>query len=319
MLYAFMNMEQDYYIHLHGEITLHKAGTGTCPGIGRMSLTAADSLEVLREIGEEKLKKERILIDFTGIDSAEDAVKAALFRVLTTIYSNQNEIYLLRMPAQIKEELCAQLEKANIPIWEEQNEAGEWYCGLCLGKEDGVRLTASDCEKRKKEIELDNLLILLEDAPKGKAFQVKKLIEDGEYSIFYYVYRLALQMVRAGLASADASQNSRICLIPDNQSGEYLCQMLQTVLGVGAKTEAELKKKVEPDKEYYIVRDVIHMFCELNRLGMILAQAGKEISGSICLLDIHTGVGNYANRVSFHTIDLVKGLGYRIKMQKKLN
>lgn len=316
MLYSFMNVNKDYYVHLHGELILREAKDGVCTGGGHRILTAGYGLDVVREIGEEKLKNERILIDFTDIDGMTEAVGSVLCRVLADMKEKRNEVYLLKLPRQMKDELCIGLRTAGIVFLEKSNGQDEWYCGIPVDDEhDG--LTVAECEMLKTEIQRDNLLILMDDATTGKAFDIKRLLEDREYCIFYYIYQLAVKMAREGLASYDPSQNSDLCLVPDNQSGEFICRELHTVLGASVRTEEELKTKPESGKKYYIVRDVIHMFCELNRLGTVLAQNGESITGSLCLLDIHTGVGARINRVSFHTIDLEKGIGYRIKLKKE--
>lgn len=316
MLYSFMNVNNDYYVHLHGEIILREAKDGVCTGDGHRVLTESYGLDAVKEIGKEKLENERMLIDFTDIDGMTEAVEAALCRVLADMKENGNEVYLLKMTRKMKNKLCAALRTAGMEAFEKSNGQDEWYCGIPAG--DGQdSLTAAECEKLKAEIQRDNLLILMDDAPSGKAFDIKRLLEDGEYCIFYYIYQLAVKMVRDGLASYDPSLNGDLCLIPDNLSGEYICRELHTVLGAGVRTEEELKTKAEPGKKYYIVRDVIHMFCELDRLGTVLAQAGGMITGSVCLLDIYTGVGARTNRVSFHTIDMEKGIGYQIKKKKE--
>ena len=316
MLYSFMNVNSDYYVHLHGELILREAKDGCCTGGGHRILTAGYGLDVVREIGEEKLENERILIDFTDIDGMTETVVSALCRVLADMKESHNEVYLLKMSRQMKDELCTGLRKAGIAPLEKTNRQDEWYCEIPVNNDqDG--LTIEECEKLKTEIQRDNLLILMDDAPTGKAFDIKRLLEDREYCIFYYIYQLAVKMAREGLVSYDPSQNGDLCLVPDNSSGEYICRELHIVLGAGVRTEEDLKTKVEPGKKYYIVRDVIHMFCELNRLGTVLAQDGESITGSLCLLDIHTGVGARINRVSFHTIDLEKGIGYRIKLKKE--
>ena len=59
------------------------------------------------------------------------------------------------------------------------------------------------------------------------------------------------------------------------------------------------------------------MFCELSNLTAIIEGAGGIVCGSVCLIDIITGVGGRKKRVSVYTIDLEKGISYRLRNKKK--
>lgn len=314
MLYSFMNAGENNYVHLHGEQAVRKVKSGCAVAVRNAVLTGEYILDALQELSEEGLRGERLILDFGGVGDVEEQVKEALADLFAQLKEADNRLYLIRMSEAVKDIMSAILQEEEIVFREEQGEEEDWYC---ITDDSEEKMSPEECLKLAESIHVDNLMILVEDGPKGKSMDIRRLLDDGEYCVYYFIYRLAVKLVKEKLVSPEPAENGDICLIPDNASAEYICNELAAILGVKVQGEAALKRIRKVQYRYLIVRDVIHMFCELNRLSAVLASKGTEPEGSVCLLDINTGVGSRKNRVSFHTIDMEKGISYRIRQKQE--
>lgn len=311
MLYTLLNERENYYLNLHGERMLwsyHRAyeedgGTGPVDGA------------VFKELAAEKLKRERIFIDFRFIDALEGEGGKALAKAIRKLLERDNKICVVRAMQGVWQEIESCLQGAGICCHEKQGEAGEWYLSAGLA---GQELSGPDIglwERLIKEIHKDNLLILMHESPTGKSFDVKRILEDGEACLYYFFYRLSMKMQTEGLVPADEEARNKICLIPDTQPAVHMVRILSKLLGVRAEWEEPLADRIVADTEYIIVRDVIHMAFQLEKYARIAKVKNASIIGSACLLDINTGVGSRNVRVSLHTIDLEKGISYRLRQK----
>ncbi|MDE6063123.1 MAG: hypothetical protein K2G20_00835, partial [Lachnospiraceae bacterium] len=204
-----------------------------------------------------------------------------------------------------------------IAMQREQAEGGEWFCEVSPSSSAGDIRQAALCEKAIHDIHMDNLMILMEESPKGKTFQIDRLLQDGEKCLYYFFYRLAMRLVEKGMVDSCGKNRDKLCFVPDNPPAIPIAKALAVFLGTKVQCDEAQDGRFRPDMEYIIVRDVFHMSCELDRLSAAISLSGGQVKGVACLVDIYTGVGDRKNRVSLHTIDLERGISYRIRQKRE--
>lgn len=160
MLYSFMNVGENNYVHLHGEQAVRKVKSG-CAVAVRNAMLAGDSiLEALKELSEEGLQGERLILDFGGVGDVEDTVKERLRELLVQLREDNNRLYLIRMSEAVKNNMQIILEAAGISFFEEQGKEDDWYC---MADASEQAMTSEKCLQLAESIQVDNLMILVED------------------------------------------------------------------------------------------------------------------------------------------------------------
>lgn len=317
MLYSLMNSNADYYVSLHGEQTIRLAKENACQETNSVWQDEPVSAGIMQRLGATDIRNERLFIDFEGIRRHYNDETLDLQEALELLHSRQNTVYLMNIMGETGAFLEEGLGKKGIPMLCEQEEGGGWFCKVSALQEELEARQAVLCEKAIYDIHQDNLLILMEESPRGKTFDIDRLLRDGETCLYYFFYRLAMRLVEEGLAKPLGENGNRLCFVPDNPPAVPIAKALAAFLGAEVCCEEAQTDRFRADRDYVIVRDVFHMSCELDRLNAAISFWGGQVKGVACLVDIYTGVGNRKNRVSLHTIDLERGIGYKIRQQKE--
>lgn len=314
-MFSLMNTGENFYCHLMAEQVLSEVMEQPNDRQKRGLLEETVSSTIVRDILDEALSYVRVFLDTSGIVYFDSTVLNNLLDVTESLLDSQNEVLFVGEREEIKEALKSGIQKRKYETWEEFSQKSGWF--LAIGNSRYLKqMGAEHCYEIIRRIHYDNLRILVAEGPKGKTLDMKRLLEDGEDCVYYYCYKLALKMVKEKLVFSDSIQNKKICLVAGNDAGYYVVRELSKILGTNKCTEKDIVvKPVEMDK-YIIVRDVIHMFCELSRLTAMIEGSGGLVGGSACLIDINTGVGSRKNRVSLYTIDLEKGISYRLRQKR---
>ena len=165
---------------------------------------------------------------------------------------------------------------------------------------------------RMRKLHRENLFILMEEKPEGRAFNLEKLSLE-EPCVFYFYYRIALRLLRE--KNCDTDEENQLHLVAGNAAGAVLAREVSRLLfrDVCACSYGEFIPKA--GAKYVVVRDVVHAFYELEKFRNAALEAGGEVVSAMSLLDINTGVGNRVKRISLYTIDLEKGISYRLKQK----
>ena len=316
-MYSLMNVGKNYFCHLHAEQVLAEVMDEGNDQQKKGLLEETISLSIMKCILQESLSCVRIFLDTTGVLYLEPTVLDTLLDTTRVLLKSENEVYFLGCSEEIKEVLKKRYQTSGYEVREQFSMGKFLYLEIGMSLYSHIELTGEQCFKILYEIHADNLRILVADGSKGKSLDLKRLLEDGEDCVYYYFYRLAQRMVEEKLVHTEPSRNQEIFLAAGNDAGYYLARELSRILGTNVCTEKNIVVKPGDNNKYIIVRDVIHMFCELNRLTTLIEGKGGFVSGASCLIDINTGVGSRKNRVSFYTIDLEKGISYRLRNKKK--
>ena len=316
MLYSLMNSNADYYVNLHGEQAIRYAEGGIWEGTDPAWQEGQVTAGGMQRIADTDIRNERLFIDFEGILRHQNDGEQDMQKTLELLHSRQNTVYLMNLVEETGIVLEKGLGQKGIAVQREQAEGGGWFCEVpgLQGKRDVHQAVL--CEKAIHDIHMDNLLILMEESPRGKTFQIDRLLRDGETCLYYFFYRLAMKLLEEGMASPFGENRDKLCFVPDNPPAVPIAKALAVFLGAQVKCKEETNGRFRADWDYIIVRDVLHMSCELDRLRTAISLGGGQVKGVACLVDIYTGVGSRKNRVSLHTIDLERGISYRIRHKK---
>ncbi len=309
MLYSLLNTDNNFYVNICGELAILN--------LEESDLKQEKAIpEILNQIREEEIQKERLFIDFSGTCIWESDDQNIIIKMILNLRESENEIYLIKLSENIRKTMELRLRNAGIGFERECSQDGEYYYSI-LG--DGKEhLTVIECDTIIKGIHVDNIMILVEEGAKGKNLNLERLLADGEYCMYYFLFRLAMKMTEENEVFRDEENRSKIILVPHNEAAVLMVQVLARFLHVQA-WEAPKENMISSEWEYIIIRNVIHMFFELDGIIAYITKAGARVRGSACLLDIHTGVGSIRDRVSLHTINLEKGISYRLQQKKDLN
>lgn len=317
MLYSLMNSNADYYVNLHGEQIITQAEKSVWKGTDCIWPEEPAPAGIMQRIADTDIQNERLFIDFEGIIQGQGDGEKDIQETLELLHSRQNTVYLMNIVEETGIYLEKGLGKKGIAMQREQAEGGEWFCEVSAVSGARDTCQALLCEKAIRDIHMDNLLILMEESPKGKTFQIDKLLQDGETCLYYFFYRLAMRLVEEGMAKPFGENRSRLCFVPDNSPATSIAKALAVFLGAEMKCIEEENGRFRADLEYIIVRDVFHMSCELDKLSTAISLSGGQVKGVACLVDIYTGVGDRKNRVSLHTINLEQGISYRLRQKRE--
>lgn len=317
MLYSLMNSNADYYINLHGEQVIMQAERSVREETDRILQKETAPAGIMRKLAATDLRNERLFIDFEGIMRRQDDGEEDIQRTLELLHSRQNTVYLMNIVKETGICLEKGLEKKGIAMQGEQAEGGEWFFEVLPLSGAGDMHQAAVCEKAIHDIHMDNLLILMEESPRGKTFHIDRLLRDGETCLYYFFYRLAMRLVEEGLAKPFGENGDRLCFVPDNPPAVPIAKALAVFLGAEVICGEAQNGRFRRDMDYIIVRDVLHMSCELDRLYTAISLDGGQVKGAACLVDIYTGVGERKNRTSLHTINLEHGIGYRLRQKRE--
>lgn len=313
MLYSLMNSNADYYVNLHGEQAIMYAESGIGEGTDRTWQEGQVTAGVMQRIADTDIRNERLFIDFAGILRHQNDGEQDMQKTLELLCSRQNTVYLMNIVEETGIFLEKGLRQKGIAVQREQEEGGGWFCEVpgLHGKRDIHQ--AALCKKAIHDIHMDNLLILMEESPRGKTFQIDRLLRDGETCLYYFFYKLAMRLLEEGMAGPPEENRGKLCFVPDNPPAVPIAKALAVFLGAQVKCDEGSNGRFRADWDYIIVRDVLHMSCELDRLCTAISLDGGQVKGVACLVDIYTGVGSRKNRVSLHTINLEQGISYRIR------
>lgn len=328
MLYSWMSEGNACYVSLHAEEVL-RTGLETYGAAEELSLQARQVTErPFCELLREELREELIFLDFERIE-AMTAEATTCFEKCISAFWEKNHICLFHMTDFVKEQVRTVLEKLGIlctllpgndgGFWGELPGgdiiSGELAKGSAVSDggapESSKALTEEAVLERVHEIKESNLLILMEDGPKGKCFDIARIQKDGELCMHYFFYCLAMELVQAGMVSERVSDNHDICFVPDNVQSVAIAKGLAGLLGADAITVFPSAGLLQEKRQYIVVRDVIHMSCELDGITAAATGCGAQIKGAVSLMDIQTRIGNIKNRVSLYTINLEKGIVYQ--------
>lgn len=317
MLYSLMNSNADYYVNLHGEQVITHAEKSVRKGTDCIWWEEPAAAGIMQRIADTDIRNERLFIDFEGIFQRQNDEVKDIQETLELLHSRQNTVYLMNIVEETGIHLEKGLEKKGIAVQREQAAGGEWFCEVSSLNHTGNTHQVALCEKAIHDIHMDNLLILMEESPRGKTFEIDRLLKDGETCLYYFFYRLAMRLVEEGMAKPSGENKGKLCFVPDNLPAIPIAKALAVFLDAEVECNGVEKHRFCPDMEYIIVRDVFHMTCELDRLNTAISLSGGQVKGVACLVDIYTGVGDRKNRVSLHTIDLEKGISYRIRQKRE--
>ena len=313
MLYSLMNSNADYYVNLQGEQAIMYAESGMWEGTDCIWQEGQATAGVMQRIADTDIRNERLFIDFEGILRHQNDGEQDMQKTLELLCSRQNTVYLMNIVEETGIFLEKGLGQKGIAVQREQAKGGGWFCEVpgLQGKRNVHQ--AALCEKAIHDIHMDNLLILMEESPRGKTFQIDRLLKDGETCLYYFFYKLAMRLLEEGLANPFGENRDKLCFVPDNPPAVPIAKALAVFLGAQVKCDERSNGRFRADWDYIIVRDVLHMSCELDRLCTAISLDGGQVKGVACLVDIYTGVGSRKNRVSLHTINLEQGISYRIR------
>ena len=315
-MYSLMNTGKNYFCNLLSEQVLTDVMDMVQEQQNRGLLVDTITSSVLKCILEEPLVNIRIFMDTTGILHLDSNLLDAILYVTLSLLKSGNEVFYLGCSKEIREELKLGFRGKGHEIREQHIQDKSWYLEIGLQGYPLHELSGKKCAEILYEIHYDNLRILVTDGPKGKSLDMKRLLKD-EDCIYYYCYRLTRKMADLGLVSLDPENNRDICLIAGNEPGHYVAKVLSKILGNPVCVDEDLLEVSRDINKYIIVRDVIHMYCELNKLNSLIKGVNGLVVGACCLIDINTGVGNRNNRASYYTIDIEKGIGNRLRLKKK--
>ena len=317
MLYSLLNSNTDYYVNLHGEQVITHAEKSVWKGTDCIWQEEPVSAGIMQRIAATDIQNERLFIDFGGVLQQQSDGDKEIQETLELLHRRKNTVYLMNIVEEAGIRLEKGLEKKGIVMQREQAEGGGWFCEVSPSNSARDIRQAALCEKAIHDIHMDNLLILMEESPKGKTFQIDRLLQDGENCLYYFFYRLAMRLIEKGMVEPFGKNRDKLCFVPDNPPAVPIAKALAVFLGTEVQCEEAQNGGFRPDMEYIIVRDVFHMSCELDRLSTAISMSGGLVKGVACLVDIYTGVGNRKNRVSLHTIDLERGISYRIRQKRE--
>lgn len=317
MLYSLLNSNADYYVNLHGEQVITHAKKSVRKGTDCIWQEEPVEAGIMQRIADTDIRNERLFIDFGGVFQQQSDGEKDIQETLELLHRRQNTVYLMNIVEETGIRLEKGLEKKGITMQREQAEGGKWFCEVSPSSNVRDIRQAALCEKAIHDIHMDNLMILMEESPKGKTFQIDRLLQDGENCLYYFFYRLAMRLVEKGMVEPFGKNRGKLCFVPDNLPAIPIAKALAVFLGAEVQCEEAQNGRFRPDMEYIIVRDVFHMSCELDRLSTAITLSGGQVKGVACLVDIYTGVGDRKNRVSLHTIDLERGISYRIRQKRE--
>lgn len=315
-MYSLMNVGENFFCHLLSEQVLTDVMELPKEQQNRGLLADTITLSVMKRILQEPLLHIRFFMDTTGIRQLDSDVLEEILYLTLSLLKNGNEVFYLGCSEELKEVLKQGFHEKRYEIREQHFKDKSWYLEIGLQGYSLHELSIGKCAEILYEIHYDNLRILVTEGPKGKSLNMKRLLKD-EDCIYYYCYRLTRKMADLGLVSLDPENNREICLIAGNEPGNYVAKVLSKILGNPVCIEEDLMEMSRDINKYIIVRDVIHMYCELNRLNSLIEGVNGLVVGACCLIDINTGVGNRKNRASYYTIDMEKGIGNRLRHKKK--
>ena len=306
-MYTLLNIGKDFFWHLQGEQTVAEVIKSEIEQYEKVLL------EAIGEIYRENHKEMRVFIETSGLTYIAEKTMKNLMCIVNGLYWQKSEVYFCGLSDEIKCALQNQLVGAGYATECSYNEKSDWFLSVSVVGTAEKKLKIEKGMEIIKAIQVDKLKLLIEEGPKGKSLNVRKILQDHEDYLYYYIYCLTQKMIEEGLVSADCRMNHDVYLITGNEYGYQLALELAKFLGTKVLTEDDIMRESHIHKEFIIVRDVIHMFCELNKLTTLLEGKNATIRGSASLVDINTGVGKLKNKVSYYQIDLEKGIGHLIR------
>ncbi|WP_297423928.1 hypothetical protein [Clostridium sp.] len=131
-----------------------------------------------------------------------------------------------------------------------------------------------------------------------KYINIKECIEKVEYFPFI-VYRLALSLLESGLISSNANKNNQTSIFCHTLNGSYIGSILAYLLGIdilfydhiGPKNKlynTYLGNRIDKNKSYLIVTDVICLGSELRSVRTLLEYEGAKFIGTASIVNILT-------------------------------
>lgn len=319
MLYSWMNEGNFCYVNLHAEEVLRKHGSivGIRTDGGQEETEnlsenmQKETCDVFAEMLKEAPQKHHMLVDFDGFGELTEETAGRFGSCMEELLRAENRICLLSMTAQAAGRAKEELTKRGIScdFFAHKDEPACFWG--CVGEGSGACGKEAEMPAKADDIIKSNLFILMGEGPKGKRFDLPRIIGDGELCAYYFFYCLAQRLIKAGLVSADETANRNICFVPDNAEAVIMAEALAGLLGTGAILQYPATEALAGNQDYIIVRDVLHMGCEPDGLSAAIVGVGAEVKGVACLVDIHTGIGKVKNKVSLHTINLERGILHR--------
>lgn len=306
-MYTLLKVGKDFFWHLQGEQAIVEVIKS------EKEQYEKGLLEAIREIYKENLKEIRIFIETSGLPYIAEKTMNNLMHYVNGLCWQKGEVYFSGISEEILCALQNRLVGAGYETECSYNGKSDWFLSVSAAGTAEKKLKIEKGMEIIKDIQVDNLKLLIEEGPKGKSLNVRKIIQDHEDYLYYYIYCLTQKMIEESLVSADCRMNQDVYLITENEYGYQLALELAKFLGTKVVKEADILRESHIHKEFIIVRDVIHMFCELNKLTTLLEGMNATIRGSVSLIEINTGVGKRKNKVSYYQIDLEKGIGHRIR------
>lgn len=310
MLYSWMSLDNNGFISLYAEQMLQIFSEAGQKAAGKGPVSEALDLKTMKRIAGAELAADRLFIKCAHIHAMEEGVPELFFDIIAALHCTGTEVYLTRVCEEMSQILTKRLEKAGVAYSVKRETEKEWC--IRVVPEQKAAITMEQAEALIREIHKDNLLILVEDGAKGKQLNIRRLLQDEEYCLYYFFYRLAMKLIREGLIPEEEKARERICLAADGEQAACMVKYLARLLHVKAEGRKLLKEEVEKKQDYIIVRDVVHMACEMDGVRALISRAGARVVGAACLLDIHTGIGARGKIVSLYTINLEKGIRRRL-------
>ena len=311
MVYSLMSLRSNCYISLHGEQVIWDSKQADLTGRSRKRHTGTDRLAkaVAEEVAKATIKDMCLLLDFSHICSGDEETLRTLGHAVQK-WKKDNEIYLFHVEEALKKGLEQALLCCEVSYHTMTEDDGRF----CIAVVRGERLSPTQCEECRQEIQREDLLILMHESPRGKYFDIERLLADNEHCLYYFFYCLAMELEQAGVCPLEGPDREWYRIIPENEAGIYIAENLGKYMGLGVEKKLE-KETVQECMNYITVRDVIHMSAELDRIVAITTRKGASLKAGACLVDIYTGVGSRNYRVSLHTIDTQNGLLSRLRQK----
>lgn len=316
MLYSWMNEGDFCYVNLHAEEVIREhgsiAGIRTDGGQEETENLSEnmqkENCDVFAEMLKEAPQKNQLLVDFDGFGELTEEIAGQFGNCMEELQREENRICLLSMTAQVAGYVKAELTKRGITCdFLAYKDEPAYFWGY-VAESSGAYGKEAEMTAKADAILKSNLYILMGEGPKGKRFDLLRIIGDGELCPYYFFYCLSRKLIKAGLVSADEAANRNICFVPDNAESVVMAEALANLLGADAVLQHPMTEALAKHKDYIITRDVLHMGCELDGLSAAIVGVGAEVKGVACLVDIHTGIGKAKNKVSLHTINLERGI-----------
>lgn len=284
------------YYNLHAEQTITGAYFmgSCCSGVIDKNLTKS-TLERIYEDMKSHLDK-IIVLDFNRLEALENNLKVEFFNISkgckSLIFKNIKENFLKKIEINSK-------NKNNIPT-------GSTYI-VFYYKEDSIKYDIDDLESVFEE-EFKNIVDERTKPTKSteyhhsssvyltKYIDIKKMISINKSFFIYCLYQLAIKINDNWLS--EIKNEELPILVCQNLNTSYIASILSTFLNLDVvildhigpinTMYSSLNKKIEENKNYIIVSDVVCLGTEVKIVKNLITFLGGRVFGNVSIVKLDT-------------------------------